>query len=66
MTAALITFRLLLSWFATAWWLMWTVSVAHSAWWHAVPPMGYETALVLSSLFIGIYAVYSLEITVHK
>lgn len=51
------------AWLLEALWLMLAIGAMHHDWWHAVPPMGYQTALVVGAFlgaFIGIAAAPSL------
>jgi hypothetical protein len=40
------------AWLLASLWLMLGVGIAHLHWWHAMPSMGYQTALLID-IFIG-------------
>ena len=49
-------------WLLEALWLMLAIGAMHHDWWHAVPPMGYQAALIVGAFlgaFIGIAAASS-------
>lgn len=59
----LVTAVLIGTWLLEALWLMLAIGAMHHDWWHAVPPMGYQAALVVGPFlgaFIGIAAAPSI------